>query len=810
MAKPHQTPDHGQVITAETAQGILEAGGHPISLSLGDIMMVENALESRSDLQSASQQAAQCLANGDYAQAVDRYQQLIDTEPQVKAHYWHLGLALLLLGEEADAQTTWMLAMMDGDAEQLEQWTDELAQLLRSQAEQQEALANHALGWLLRQHLREVAPHDLHNLLHLTQRAIALERFDAEDLTTWGVLEQLRSSAAIDHPSSAIAPDEPTRNAETTIAPTAGNPTAIDHALRLQTLKAVLDYAPRDPALLEFAEAVLEHASDPLSVVHVLMLTAVAIAYEHHCPSLAIRYVELCRSVCPHDLEILSHRSTFYQNAGQHEQGIETAREWCILARSLPEQVFGAFLLLRALTRAGGYWKEIFELAALQESLLRSLAESQTAPLDQSTTLRLVTTTFFLPYVRDDLEHNRLAQNHLFQLCQSSIRAYAAEAATRYQQGLARRRDRPEPRQRLRIGYFSHCLRRHSVGWLSRWLIQHHDRDQFELYGYFWNYHQGNDPLQDWFVEQVDHARKLGRDGLAIAEQIYQDDIDLLLDLDSITADVCSEVLALKPAPIQATWLGWDASGLPAIDYFIADPYVLSDAADAHYAEKIWRLPHTYLAVDGFEVGIPTLRRDDLGIPADAIIYLSGQSASKRHPETVRSQLRILAAVPNSYLLIKGITDDQAIQTYFTQVAEAEGVASDRLRFLPEVPAEAVHRANLAIADVVLDTYPYNGATTTMETLWMGIPLVTRVGEQFASRNSYTMMVNAGIEEGIAWTNEAYVEWGIRFGKEVELRQHVAWKLKRSRQTAPLWNAKQFTREMEQAYKQMWQAYTAR
>ncbi|MBW4582557.1 MAG: O-linked N-acetylglucosamine transferase, SPINDLY family protein [Tildeniella nuda ZEHNDER 1965/U140] len=730
-------------------------------------------MEPRSD----EQQAALCLASGKYGQAVEQYQQLIDMEPHVKAHYWHLGLASLLLGDEAEAQTTWMLAMMDGDAEQIEQWTDELAQFLRSQAEQQEASANHPLAWLLRQHLREVAPHDLQNLLHLVQRAIELDRFAEEDLAAWDTIELLRSTAAI------------------------------DQALLLQTLQAVLQHTPGDPALLAFAEAALDRASDPLPVVHTLMLTSVVIAYELHCPSLAIRYVQLCRKVCPQDLEVLSHLSTFYQNAGQHEQGIETAREWCLLARSLPDQVFGAFLLLRALTRAGGYWKEIFELVSLQESLLLSLAASQTEPLNQNTTLRLVTTTFFLPYVRDNLEHNRLAQNHLFQLCQSSVRAYAAEAAERYQEGLALRRDRQESHERLRIGYFSHCLRRHSVGWLSRWLIQHHDRKQFELYGYFWNYNDGNDSLQDWFVEQVDHARKLGRDGLAIAEQIYQDDIDILIDLDSITADVCSEVMALKPAPVQATWLGWDASGMPAIDYFIADPYVLSDAADAHYAEKIWRLPQTYIAVDGFEVGIPTLRRDDLGIPDDAIIYLSGQSASKRHPETVRSQLRIIAAVPNSYLLVKGITDDRAIQTYFAQVAAAEGVTSDRLRFLPEVSTEAVHRANLSIADVVLDTYPYNGATTTMETLWMGIPLVTRVGEQFASRNSYTMMVNAGIKEGIAWTNEEYVEWGIRLGKEVELRQHVAWKLQRSRQTAPLWNAKQFTREMERAYKQMWQAY---
>ena len=141
------------------------------------------------------------------------------------------------------------------------------------------------------------------------------------------------------------------------------------------------------------------------------------------------------------------------------------------------------------------------------------------------------------------------------------------------------------------------------------------------------------------------------------------------------------------------------------------------------------------------------------------------------------------------------------------QLAEEEGVEYSRLRFLDLDPSESVHRANLAIADVVLDTYPYNGATTTLETLWMGIPLVSRVGEQFAARNSYTMMMNAGITEGIAWTDEEYLEWGVRLGKDEALRQQVALKLKASRQTAPLWNGKQFTREMEKAYQQMWQRY---
>jgi len=277
--------------------------------------------------------------------------------------------------------------------------------------------------------------------------------------------------------------------------------------------------------------------------------------------------------------------------------------------------------------------------------------------------------------------------------------------------------------------------------------------------------------------------------------------------LDSITLDITCEVMAFKPAPIQVTWLGWDASGSPSIDYFIADPYVLSESAQEYYQEKIWRLPQTYIAVDGFEVNVPKVRRDELNIPDDAVVYFCGQRGFKRHPDITRLQLRIIKQVPNSYLLIKGFADDESIKKFFFQIAAEEGVDVAKLGFLPDAPSEGVHRANLDVADIVLDTYPYNGATTTLETLWMCIPMVTRVGEQFAARNSYTMMMNAGITEGIAWSDEEYVEWGIRLGTDEALRQQIAWKLRQSRKTSPLWNGKQFAREMEKADEQMWQKY---
>jgi predicted O-linked N-acetylglucosamine transferase (SPINDLY family) len=733
------------------------------------------------DVEDRQRQAVAELKAKNYVQAADLYQWLIEVEPDVRGHYWNLGLAMLLQGQEAEAQTVWMLAMVDGDTVQAQQWTIELILVLAAEAERREATGDYSVACGIRQHMREIAPEDLTNLLHLVDLLIELDRFSVEGMVDLGVVPLLESEAARE---------------------------AVDSALLLKLLKRLLAIAPFEAITFDFATACLKVSSEPLEFVLVLMHRAIEIGNNLGNPLLGIRYMKLCLEVLPDNLAILGHLAHLYQNANQHSEGIEMARQYCTLARAIPDQVFGAFVMLRSLLRAGGYWDRIFPIFEHQDTLIEDLIHTHPDALDPNTILQLTTSTFCQPYIRDSLVKNRLNQNRLMEVCQSSVQSYSRNLVDRYQQGFATRttqRDRTRP---LRIGYLSHCMRRHSVGWLSRWLFEHHDRQQFHLYGYFWNSQEPvRDTLQQWFMQHVHHARILGRDSREIANRIFEDEIDILVDLDSITADIVCEVMMLKPAPVQVTWLGWDASGIPAVDYYIADPYVLPDYAEDHYAEKIWRLPQTYIAVDGFEVGIPSLRREQLGIPEDAVIYWSGQSAYKRHPDTVRSQLEIIKAVPNSYFLIKGINDEGSVQQSFLQVANEIGVDQSRLRFLGDVAEEQTHRANLGIADIVLDTYPYNGATTTLETLWMGIPMVTRVGEHFSSRNSYTMMKNAGITEGIAWTHEEYVEWGVRLGQDAELRKQITWKLWQSRRSSPLWNARAFTREMENAYEKMWEIY---
>jgi len=723
--------------------------------------------------------AYQAFIDARYELAISLYEQAIQAAPEVRSHYWHLGLALLLHGQEADAQTMWLFAMSEGEETQIEQWTDELVQILQAEANRLQALENCSIAWVIRQHIREISPLHLENALHLVELSIHLEKLTAEELDDLQIIPCFQENQ--------------TRS--------------IDETLLLRVLKTALAAIAPHPIVIDFTEACLPYIQTPSALMAVLLPAAIQIAYTMGQPNIAAQLSELYLRLDANNVEILGHLALFYQSAREYEKGIAIARSRLDSVDDWSEKAFSSHLLLRGLLNTGGHWQEAVSALQDHETLLTKLIDAQPTDLNIVHTDRLFNSCYYLPYFADNAEKHRAFQNQIGKLCQENIRLRAATQCDRYQQ--TKPSHQPSTK-RLKIGYLSHCMGSHSVGWLARWLIQHHDRDRFQINGYFYN-ERLNDPLQQWYINQMEQPCVMGVDiannSLELAEKIHQDKVDILVDLDSVTLDLTCEILSLKPAPIQLTWLGWDACGIPAVDYFIADPYVLPETAQTYYSEKIWRLPQTYIAVDGFEVGVPTLRRDQLNIPADAITFLTAQRGCKRHRDTAKLQMRIIKEVPNSYFLIKGFADEDSIQKFFFEIADEEGVARDRLCFLPDAPTESAHRANLAIADVVLDTFPYNGATTTLETLWMGIPLVTRVGEQFAARNSYTMMMNAGISEGIAWSDDEYVEWGVRLGKDAALRQKIHWDLMRSRQTAPLWNAKQFTRDMETAYQQMWDIY---
>jgi len=725
------------------------------------------------------QQAHDYLIQGRYDRAATLYEQAIEAEPDIRSYYWHYGLLLLLQGEEAEAQTTWLFALSQVDSEQIEQSNAELISVLQTEAERRESLCVYSIAWAIRQHIREIAPDYIDNLLHLVRLSIEIELFTPDIFEEIGLIYQIQ----VEH-------------------------STFDPALALDVIKVVLSQLLPSPEILNLIEVCRTRISSPKAWHDILIPAAFKLGYDLQKPKEAAALIEAVLRI-QDEPDLLGDLAMFYQNANNYDPGITAAKCRLELLDSLPDKIFSSHLLLRGLLGAGGYWEEAIATSEKHFDLLQALIAQQPTGIHPGRIRRMFNSGYHLVYFKDQPEKWRTLQNQFMDFCQRNVRLQVAEQVQKFQFAERIRAWRSNPTRPLRIGYLSHCMVSHSVGWLARWLFKHHGHDRFEIYGYFINYKEEFDPVQDVFSNHVDHIRKIpsSAHGIEVAEQIYQDEIDILIDLDSITLDLTCHILAMKPAPIQVTWLGWDASGLPAIDYFIADPYVLPESADSYYSEKIWRLPQTYIAVDGFEVDAPTLRREDFGIPDDAVVFLTAQRGYKRHRDTAKMQMQIIQEVPNSYLLIKGFADEKSVQNFFLEIADEVGVSHDRLRFPKTDPLVPAHRANLAIADVVLDTFPYNGATTTLETLWREIPIVTRVGEQFAARNSYTMMMNVGVTEGIAFSDREYIEWGVRLGADATLRQSVISKLHQSKRSAPLWNGKQFAREMERAYEQMWSIY---
>jgi len=730
------------------------------------------------------QEGDRLLAQGEFEQATRVFEQWAEAEPENLRSRWFLGMAYLLLAQEEVAQLTWSMAIAEAteadeaDEAVMEAALAELASILQREAERQSNGQQWEYVWLLRRHLHELIPDDWQNTLLGIQAAMQSDSLTPDAFPDWGLTEEWADWEI---------PDD-------------------ELPLLEETVRQVIQWDGATPEPLVWLEAVLPKLPDPNAVAQWLYDRCVQLQVKLGAPKPATRYAELCLRHFPGYAPIKERLVWLYQDNERYEDALVLAQELLADCKTAYQRLMQNSLLLRGMMLMSDRWQDSLRVLAENTALIeQEVAEFQPDPNLVIEAKLICLPTFFYPYVSDTPEQTRSLQNRLSRLYVENTHCMVAEHFPDYRP-FQPNDPIPWSHDKLRIGFLSRCLRQHSVGWLSRWIFQHFDRDRFEFYVYFNQITQLPDFSQRWFAAPATLAQSIEGGFLDIAQKIRQDEIDILMDLDSITSDNGCSILALKPAPIQVTWLGMDATGLPTVDYFLVDSHVVSDAADAYYAETLWRLPQTYLAVDGFEIGVPTVRRDDLGIPADAVIYFSAQTAIKRHPETTRLQMQILKQVPNSYFLLKGPGDARGMQEFFRRIAEEEGVASDRLRFLERDKDEPTHRANLGIADVVLDTFPYNGATTTMETLWLGIPLVTQVGKQFASRNSYTMLRNAGIHtEGIAHTPEAYVEWGVRYGKDATLREAIRDRLRQSRQTAPLWNAQQFTRDMEAAFTQMWQ-----
>ncbi|HEX5539164.1 MAG TPA: glycosyltransferase, partial [Methylophilaceae bacterium] len=364
---------------------------------------------------------------------------------------------------------------------------------------------------------------------------------------------------------------------------------------------------------------------------------------------------------------------------------------------------------------------------------------------------------------------------------------------------------------KLRIGYLSSDFRLHPLAFLVTELMELHDRGQFEIYAY-------SAAADDHSAERKRLEQAFDRftdiQSMSLAEatsRINADNIDILVDLTGHTQSSRSGVAALRPAPIQVNWLGFpgsmgDLRDRPLFDYLLSDAFITPPAAAAHYAEQLLRLPDCYQPNNASRpaTAIPTHRQCSL--PEQAFVFCCFNQTFKITPAVFGVWMRLLQAVPGSVLWL--LESNRWARENLYREAEQRGIAAERLVFAPRLPIDQ-HLARHALADLFVDTLPYNAHTTTSDALWMGLPLLTCVGDTFAGRVAGSLLHAAQLPELITHSLAGYEARALQLAQAPAELTAIRQKLARNRQNLPLFDTPRFTANLELAYRQMWQAYVS-
>ncbi|MFH1021395.1 MAG: tetratricopeptide repeat protein [Pseudomonadota bacterium] len=366
-----------------------------------------------------------------------------------------------------------------------------------------------------------------------------------------------------------------------------------------------------------------------------------------------------------------------------------------------------------------------------------------------------------------------------------------------------------DPERKLKIGYLSPDFCEHSVAFFIEPVLAHHDRARFEIYCYY--NHAYQDAVTRRIMDSVDHflpCREIPDDQLAA--RIRSDGIDIMVDLDGHFSDNRLPMLARKPAPVQVTWIGYpDTTGLSAMDYRLTD--AMADPAgktEQYHSETLVRLPGCFLCY------APPANCPEItplpSLEAGAITFASFNNLNKINEKVARVWAGILQRLPTARLLIKGsIAIDQSLQERILRMFLSEGIVRERIVLTQRKGSFREHMELYGAVNIALDTFPYNGATTTCEALWMGTPVVALAGQTHAARVAASLLSAVGLGELIASTEEEYIRIAVELAANqdriAELRKNMRARVAGS----PLTEAKGFTRSLEKEYRAMWRTFCA-
>lgn len=349
--------------------------------------------------------------------------------------------------------------------------------------------------------------------------------------------------------------------------------------------------------------------------------------------------------------------------------------------------------------------------------------------------------------------------------------------------------------KKIRIGYLSSDFCLHAVSLLTVELLELHDHDRFEVYGFCWSREDGTS-IQKRVVQAMDHYIKIGEmSDREAADCIRAHEIDVIIDLQGLTSGARPLILSHRPATLQLTYLGFPgATGLPWIDYVIADRYLIPKKLAPFHTEKPLYMPECFQSSDSKrEVGsLPT--RADNNLPEKAFVFCSFNNNYKFTPELFAVWMRILKRVPGSVFWL--LADNEWAKENLIKEAKKLGIKKDRLIFAPRV-APADYLARYQLADLFLDTFPFNGGTTANDALFMGLPLLTLSGRTFASRMAGSLLTNLGLPELITDNLKEYEEKAVRLAQKPAELDALKNRLKENKISGPVFDMPRFVKAYE-------------
>ena len=361
-----------------------------------------------------------------------------------------------------------------------------------------------------------------------------------------------------------------------------------------------------------------------------------------------------------------------------------------------------------------------------------------------------------------------------------------------------------DPERRLRLGYVSRDFSRHPVGWFMMPVLQRHDRSRFEVFCYSTG--ARSDEVTAQARALADHWRDASRmPASELADAIHRDRIDILVDLLGHCLHSSLAAFAQQPAPVQVGWLGYlNTTGLTRIRYRLTDARCDPPGdADRRHTETLVRLPHSQWC---YRPITAIAHRDEPPLKRNGhVTFGSFNHMLKLSPGLLAMWARILAQMPEARLVVLGVPQGMPGERLLSDLA-AGGISSARVALVPPLPLDDYFKSFDAV-DLALDSTPYSGGTTTCDTLWMGVPVVTLSGARSASRSAASILSTLGLGEWVATTPEDYVRLAVALASDAGRLAAARASLRERMRASPIMDEPGFLRELEAAYRGMWRAW---